>query len=85
MVNWLVVDGTEDFVVRMALRCDTLLNPAGEGAGHTFRVSLSHQFAWGFVLVLINEYLTTGPGVFGGFATALAGFFSTTAGVPCLQ
>ena len=48
--------------------------PAGEGAGRKFRVSLSHQFAWIFLAVLINEDLTTGPGVVGEFATALAGF-----------
>ena len=53
-----------------------LLSPAGEGAGHRFGVSLSHQFAWGFLVVSINEDLTTGPGVVGGFATALAGFLA---------
>ena len=47
---------------------EVLLSPAGEGTGHKFRVSQSHQFAWGFIVVLINEDLTTGPGVVGGFA-----------------
>ena len=56
--------------------CEMLLSPAGEEAGHKFRVSLSHQFAWGFLVVLIDEDLTTGPGVLGGFATALAGFLA---------
>ena len=53
-----------------------LLSPAGEGEGHKFRVSISHQYAWGFLVVLISEDLTTGPGVFDGFATALAGFLA---------
>ena len=53
-----------------------LLSPAGGGAGRKFRVSLCHQFAWGFLVVLFNEDLTTGPGVVGGFATALAGFLA---------
>ena len=83
-VNGLVVDGTEHFIVRLALWCEMLLSPAGEGAGHKFRVSLSNQFSCGFLVVLLNKNLTTSPGVVGGFATALAGF-STTAGVPCLQ
>ena len=47
-VYGLVVDGTEDFIVRLALWCEMLRSPAGEGAGHKFPVSLSHQFAWGF-------------------------------------
>ena len=53
-----------------------LLSPAGEGVGHKFRVSLSHQFAWGFLVVLVNEDLMTGPGVFGGFTTTLAGILA---------
>ena len=53
-----------------------LLSPAREGAGHKFRVGVSHRFASGFLVVLINEDLTMGPGVIGGFATALAGFLA---------
>ena len=47
-----------------------LLSPAGEGAGHKFRVILSHQFAWGFLVVFIDD-LTTGPGC--GGKTSLEG------------
>ena len=53
-----------------------LLSPAGGEAGHKFRVSPSLQFAWGLLVVLTYEDLTTGPGVVGGFATALAGFLA---------
>ena len=42
-----------------------LLCPAGEGAGHKFRVGLSHKSSWGFRVVVINEDLTTGPDVVG--------------------
>ena len=59
-----------------------LLSPAGEGAGRKFRVSLSHQLAWDFLVVLTNEDLMTGPGVVGEFATALAGFLARRR--PCL-
>ena len=43
-VNGLVVDGTVDFIVGLALWCERSLRPAGKGAGQKFRVSLSHNF-----------------------------------------
>ena len=36
------VRGTVSFMARLALWCEMLLSPAGEGAGHKFRVSLSY-------------------------------------------
>ena len=73
------------YIVRLALWCQMLLKPAGKGAGHTFRVSLSHQFSWGFLVVLSSEDFTRGPGVVGGFCHSTRRLFSTTACVPRLQ
>ena len=72
-------------MVRLALWREMLRRPGREEAGHKLRVSLSHLSSWGFVVGKSKGDLTTGPGVVGGFATSLAGFFSTSANVPCLR
>ena len=53
-----------------------IYSPAGERAGHKFRVSLYHYtFVGGFIVRNMKYHLTTGPEVgAGGFTTALALF-----------
>ena len=82
----LVVRGTVSFMARLALWCEILLSPAGEGAGHKLRVSLSHKtFVGGFIVRKLTRISRRVQElVLAGLTQHWQAFFSTTASVPRL-
>ena len=65
-VDWITGERTSSkgrrLMVWLALWCEILLSPAGEGAGHKLRVSPSHLSSRGFVVGKLNGDPKTGPG-----------------------